>query len=148
MLAICLSGLMGSFVSAFVPAVNAELLLLGLAAAAPPVWILPVVMLTTIGQMAGKLLLYLAARGVVRLPGGRAGAWLERAAARVEGHERVGGTVLFASAFTGLPPFYLTAIGAGFTRFHLGQFLLLGSAGRFLRFAAVALVPLWWKTGV
>lgn len=142
LLAICLSALSGSFVSAFLPAVNAELLLLGLAAAAPPSWLLGVVALTTVGQMSGKTMLYLAGRGVIMVPAGRAGTWLERAKARVDRHQRLGGTILFTSALSGVPPFYLTSITAGLARFDFRGFLVFGTLGRFLRFAAVALVPL------
>jgi membrane protein YqaA with SNARE-associated domain len=142
LLAICFSALSGSFISAFIPAVNAELLLLGLAAAAPPSWLLVVVALTTTGQMCGKVLLYLAGRGVIMVPAGRGAAWLERAKARADRHRRLGGTFLFASALSGLPPFYLTSITAGLARFSFRGFLVFGSLGRFLRFAAVALVPL------
>jgi len=140
-LAICFSALSGSFISAFVPAVNAELLLLGLAAATPPAWLLPVIALTTVGQMSGKVLLYLVGRGFVLVPAGRAGPWVARATARVDRYQRVGGSILFTSALAGLPPFYLTSISAGVTRFSFRGFLMLGTLGRFLRFAAVALVP-------
>jgi membrane protein YqaA with SNARE-associated domain len=144
-LALCLSALSGSFVSAFVPAVNAELLLAGLVAAAPPQLLWPLVALTTVGQMGGKVLLYLAGRGVIMLPAGRLSTLMERAAARAAVHQQVGGTILFASAFAGLPPFYFTSITAGLARFSFRSFLLLGSLGRFFRFAVVALVPLVLK---
>jgi membrane protein YqaA with SNARE-associated domain len=139
--ALCFSAVSGSFISAFIPAVNAELLLLGLASAAPRAWLLPVVALTTLGQMAGKALLYLAARGAILVPRGRATVWLNRAKARVDRHQRLGGTFLFASAFSGVPPFYLTSITAGLARFDFRGFLVFGSLGRFLRFAVVAAIP-------
>ena len=145
LLAICLSALSGSFISAFVPAVNAELLLLGLAAAAPRSWLLAVVALVTLGQMGGKVLLYLAGRGVIMVPAGRARGWLDRAKTRINQYQRLGGTVLFASAFSGVPPFYLTSITAGVARFSFRGFLVFGSLGRFLRFAVVACIPLVLK---
>jgi len=145
LLAIFISALSGSFISAFVPAVNAELLLVGLVAAAPRRWLLVLVGLVTLGQMGGKVLLYLVGRGVVMVPTGRVHRWLERAKARLEAHRGMGGTVLFASAFSGVPPFYLTSISAGVTRFSFRWFVVFGSLGRFLRFAVVALIPLLMK---
>jgi len=142
LLAICISALSGSFISAFVPAVNAELLLVGLAAAAPRDWLIVLVALTTLGQMGGKVLLYLVGRGAVMVPTGRVRRWLEKAKARLEQHHQMGRMFLFASAFSGVPPFYLTSISAGVTHFNFRGFLLFGSLGRFLRFAAVALIPL------
>jgi len=142
LLAICVSAVSGSFISAFLPVVNAELLLLGLAAAAPHSWLLAVVALTTLGQMSGKTVLYLAGRGVILVPAGRASGWLERAKARVDRHQRLGGTILFTSALAGVPPFYITSITAGLARFDIRGFLVFGTLGRFLRFATVALVPL------
>ena len=78
-------------------------------------------------------------------PAGRV-TLLARASARVERHQRVGGTILFASAFAGLPPFYLTSITAGMTQFGFTRFVLLGTLGRFLRFGLVALLPLLART--
>ena len=144
-LAICISALSGSFISAFVPAVNAELLLVGLVAAAPQKLLLALVTLTTLGQMGGKVLLYLVGRGAVMVPSSRVRRWLDQAKARLERYQGMGSAVLFASALLGVPPFYLTSISAGVTSFSFRGFLLFGSLGRFLRFAAVAVIPLVLK---
>lgn len=49
--------------------------------------------------------------------------------------------VLFASAFTGFPPFYLTSIASGAVRLPFSRFLVIGFAGRLLRFGALVMVP-------
>lgn len=59
----------GSFavgaVSGLVPLLNTEAYLLGVAALAPRETLLPVVLLTTAGQMASKSLLYVAGSGAL-----------------------------------------------------------------------------------
>jgi membrane protein YqaA with SNARE-associated domain len=49
--------------------------------------------------------------------------------------------VVFASAVTGVPPFYLVSVAAGSLRYSLARFLLVGGSGRLLRFAAVVALP-------
>ena len=51
------------------------------------------------------------------------------------------GAVVFASAVTGCPPFYLVSVAAGALPFPLARFLVVGALGRLLRFAAVVAVP-------
>ena len=68
-LATALGFLLGSFVvglvSGLVPVVNTEAYLLAVAAFAPSDRLLPVIVLTTIGQMIAKSLLYLAGSGAM-----------------------------------------------------------------------------------
>jgi membrane protein YqaA with SNARE-associated domain len=136
----------GSFivglVSGLVPIVNTEAYLLALAVVAPPGTLIPAVLLTTLGQMAAKLLLYLAGRGSVSLPfversQGRLAAVRERLEKRLAG----AAAVVFSSATLGFPPFYLVSVAAGSLRWPLARFLLVGGCGRLLRFAAIAAVP-------
>lgn len=129
-------------VSGLVPVVNTEAYLLALAALAPRDALLPAVALTTLGQMVAKWLLYLAGSGAVgpRLLGNRA-ARLGALKKRLERAPTGASAVVFASAVTGLPPFYLVSLAAGSLRFSLARFLLVGGSGRLLRFAAVVAVP-------
>jgi membrane protein YqaA with SNARE-associated domain len=142
--ALGLSGgsLVVGFVSGLVPFLNTEAYLLALAAFATPEALLPAVVLTTLGQMIAKALLYLAGSGALspRLIGRHAGR-LGELKGRLERTRTGAAAVIFASAATGLPPFYVVSVAAGSVRFSLARFLLVGGSGRLLRFAAVVAVP-------
>jgi membrane protein YqaA with SNARE-associated domain len=130
--------LAAAFLSGFLPVVNIEAYLLGAAALLPGAPPLVVVVAAALGQMAAKALLFLGGRGVVGLPLGirdRALAASARLGARRPP------ALVFTSALTGLPPFYLVSVAAGLLGFHPGQFLLAGLAGRLLRFGAVFALP-------
>jgi membrane protein YqaA with SNARE-associated domain len=139
--AILISLFIGSLVSAFVPLVNSELLLLTSVALAPPALLLPMVASVTAGQMAGKVALYLAGQGVLALPFARQSARVQRVLAGLDQYRTTSGTLVFASASMGLPPFYAVAIASGVARIGMARFLVLGGTGRFLRFAAIAMLP-------
>jgi len=129
-----------AFVSGFVPLVNIEAYILGAAALLPGCPPLVVVVAAALGQMAAKTLLFLGGRGLVSLPAGhgeRALAMASRLAAR----RRSAPALVFTSALTGLPPFYVVSVAAGFLGFRTGHFLLAGLAGRLLRFGAVFALP-------
>jgi membrane protein YqaA with SNARE-associated domain len=128
-------------VSGLVPFLNTEAYLLAVAAFAPRDRLLPVVVLTTLGQMIAKSLLYLAGSGVMspRFLGARA-ARLEELKARLERAPTGVAAVVFASAAAGWPPFYLVSLAAGSLRFSLARFVLVGGSGRLLRFAALVAV--------
>ena len=138
----CALSLVVGLVSGLVPVVNTEAFLLALAALAPREVIVSAVVLTTLGQMVAKSLLYQAGSGAV------SSRFLEHRAASVRewserlGRARAGATaIVFASATIGLPPFYVVSLAAGSLRFSLARFLLVGASGRLLRFSAVVAVP-------
>lgn len=128
-------------VSGLVPFVNAEAYLLGAAALAPTRYALPIVIAGTLGQMVAKVAMYGAGRGTVMLPGRRIRAWVEQARVRYGSYQRLGPGVIFLSAASGFPPFYIVSIGCGVLRTPLARFIVLGTIGRFLRFGTVVLVP-------
>jgi membrane protein YqaA with SNARE-associated domain len=130
--------LSGALVSSLVPVVNAELLLMGLALAAPAAAPLLVVVMAA-GQMVGKSALFLGGGRLTRSAlEGRLSRW------RLDGRTRRAGAPLIGmSAFTGLPPFYLVSVAAPALGVPFRTFLVMGLAGRLLRFAfLVALPPL------
>ena len=47
-------------------------------------------------------------------------------------------SLVFASAATGVPPFYGTSLASGAVGMRLSPFITAGSLGRFLRFGALA----------
>jgi membrane protein YqaA with SNARE-associated domain len=131
--------LIGTAVSGIVPLVNAELLVVGAAIAAPGIGVPFVVAASTAGQMSTKTLLYGVARWAPgRLPP-RARAVLERASAALAARGGAGRSLVFASAAIGVPPFYGVSLAAGALKMRLQDFLVSGTAGRIIRFGALAL---------
>lgn len=125
-------------VSGIVPLVNAELLVLAAAAAAPTVGLPLVAVVSTVGQMTTKAVLFGLARWAPsRLPA-RARKALESPSAAIQERGKTTGTLLFTSAATGFPPFYGVSLAAGAVGVGLVHFLIAGGLGRLLRFGVLA----------
>lgn len=121
------------------PIFNVEVWLVGMAATCPAAFV-PVVLAASLGQMAAKALLYRTGRAALpalkrRRPG------VEDAIRRLAGHGARSSSLVFASAFAGVPPFYLVSLAAGVAGFPFLRFLALGLVGRLLRFMLVFLLP-------
>jgi len=128
--------------SGLVPALNTEAYLLALAALAPPQALPAAVIGVTAGQMAAKSLLYGVGSGAMSARPFRASEARIAALTKRLAELRVStALVVFASAVTGVPPFYLVSVAAGSLRYSLARFLLVGGSGRLLRFAAVVALP-------
>lgn len=135
-------------VSAFVPVVNAEAYLLAAGALhrGPPLLVLAII--ATLGQMTGKMGFFLLGRGALDAPFLRrrthpSERW-QRWGVRVrEFAERRGArpVLCFVSAAVGLPPFAIISVLLGSLRMRWQVFLLLGSAGRFVRFGLLLWAP-------
>ncbi|GAB3275223.1 hypothetical protein [Parasphingorhabdus pacifica] len=150
--------------SALIPLISVEVFVVGLVLKSPevPWWLLALVV--TVGQISAKLLYYYAARGVIRLPRflhrhtapgapdtphgtgqlNRVGRWrdlLERFRMNCRNRPVWSGALLLVSAASSLPPFLATCVIAGWARVPLTTFLVTGFAGRFVRFAALAITP-------
>ena len=142
--------------SALVPVVNAELYLLAIVATASPVAGVGAVLGLAVGQVAGKVCLFLAARR-----GGAAGRrWRGRHAPAAPGREpaawrrrlprwTLGGLgvldrglpaagVLFTSAAVGMPPLAVTTVAAGVRRTPASLFVACALSGRLVRFGVLA----------
>jgi membrane protein YqaA with SNARE-associated domain len=126
--------------SGLVPFVfNTELYLLGVAVLtdASPV---AIVALMTLGQMLGKFAVYKAGRGSLNVD------WIRRRAASHAASvftRRPANSfaTLVLSSVTGVPPFYAVSFMAGVLRLPVAAFLVIGTTGRVIRFAAVFLFP-------
>jgi membrane protein YqaA with SNARE-associated domain len=98
--------------------------------------------------MAGKVLLYYAGQGMLKLPWQRAQKGLATMQARMEARPTVGKLLYSVSAVVGLPPFYVTTLAAGAVKMKFTFFLVVGFIGRLIRFAAVVALPGvakgWW----
>lgn len=127
--------------SAIIPVMHAEAYLIAASALTPPALSWGLVLAATAGQMIGKVLMYWAGQGALRLPSEWMRKRMAAATARYEGHRGVGNGLIFLSASSGLPPFYVIAVAAGMLRVPLRSFIIFGTAGRFVRFAAAVFLP-------
>ena len=141
LLAVWLTTLGVAIASAIIPVINIELYLIGAAALAPKGMVVPLVVAATIGQMAGKVVMYFAATGAVKLPGKRLQAALEGMNRTLSNRPRSGGALVFASAAAGFPPFFMVTVAAGAARMNLAAFVILGFLGRLIRFAVIVALP-------
>jgi membrane protein YqaA with SNARE-associated domain len=149
--------------SALLPVAPAEPYVIAVAAATgDAAWILGTA--AGAGQAAGKLLVFLAARGTLRsarvrrrlaaaalrnrlrrparapAPPGRAGGRAAAALARLD-RPRQAAAVVFTSAVTGLPPLLVTTVYAARTPMSAAVFASTCLAGRVIRFSLVASAP-------
>jgi membrane protein YqaA with SNARE-associated domain len=138
-----------AYVSALVPLVNAEVLVLsyGALAGAGPAGALVVAAIVAAGQMAGKCTLYAIGRGAAKVPSERHRRAIERWGDRFSRSPRAVLVLVFASAVSGFPPFYAVSLLAGTFRVNLAAFVLVGLVGRFLRFGTLVLFPGWLGIG-
>lgn len=127
--------------SALVPVINIEIYLLGASALAPPAMVVPLIVAGTLGQVIGKIGLFYAGTGALKLPGKRLRAALEKMNAQMQERPHVGNVLVFVSATAGLPPYYLVTLAAGAARMNLPMFLLVSLVGRLIRFTVVVMVP-------
>lgn len=150
--------------SALVPLVNVEVFVLGLMASEPAAQWYLVGAAVAVGQMAGKLLHYLAARGSIKLPAALhdrlhrprpASRWRERwrlrtkwVRAKVEAlrerchrHPKWMVGTYGVSSVLGLPPFMATTVLAGLVHMPMPTFVSVGLAGRFVRYCVLAACP-------
>jgi membrane protein YqaA with SNARE-associated domain len=138
----------GTFVVAIlaglIPLVNVEIFLVGLVRLAidDPAQLPAIAVLAAAGQMVAKVGLYHAGRGMLELPRGRYRKKILAARARLDRWRTRPYWVYSLSSVAGIPPFYLTVLAAGAMRIRMKAFLLIGFAGRLVRFAV--LVALTW----
>lgn len=131
-----------SIVSAIVPWVNCELLLLSLSALAGSTHqLVCLVLLTITGQMAGKCALYWAGRGTIRFPNTRVSHTIALWRGRLMRSSSRPLALVFISSAFGIPPFYVTTVLAGAARLKFGRFLGVGMCGRLVRFGLLVFIP-------
>jgi len=135
-----------SLIAGLVPLVNAEVFLFGLVRlAVDRSSQLPMIVIAAaVGQMVAKIGLYHAGRGMLELPSGRSKSRyrvkLELVRQKLESWKAKPYLVYGVSSVTGLPPFYLTVLAAGAMKIRFNAFLVIGLAGRLLRFAFLVAV--------
>lgn len=141
LLAVWLTTLGVAVASAIIPVINIELYLIGAAALAPKGMAVPLVLAATVGQMVGKVVMYFAATGAVKLPGKRLQVALEGMNTALRNRPRSSGALIFASAAAGVPPFFVMAVAAGAARMNLVSFVVFGTLGRLVRFSVCVALP-------
>jgi membrane protein YqaA with SNARE-associated domain len=131
-----------SIVSALVPWVNGEALLLSFAVWAPSrSAVACLVLLASLGQMAGKCVLYWGGRNSLRLKKGRAAALAATWQNRLGSSPVRACVVVFVSSAVGIPPFYLITLLSGAVHLGFGRFVGIGLCGRLVRFGLLVLIP-------
>ena len=148
-----------AFGSALLPLISVEIFLIGLVTREPGLPWLALGAVIAVGQVAGKLVYYYAARGSFHLPkflhrkpktGGserfamrtkRIRAWFARITERCRRHPHWMFGTYAVSSLVGVPPYMATTIMAGLVRMNLTAFLSAGLLGRFIRFSVLAASP-------
>ena len=136
-----------AIVSAVLPWVNAELLMLSaVPLAGSRAELSTLVLAVTMGQMTGKSVMYWLSRTATGERAGRIRAITERWRNRFTHHPRSVLAIVLVSAVVGVPPFYLVSIAAGAFKVAFVRFFAVGASGRLLHFAIIAAVPqLLWE---
>jgi membrane protein YqaA with SNARE-associated domain len=127
--------------SGVLPFVNAELSLLALGSVAPRPLLLVLLVVATLSHMAGKSLTYFAGRSAEHLPIAALQRRVATTRGKLDGRTNLGATLIFVSATTGFPPFYLVTVASGVLRYNFLHYFVLGFGGRLLRFGALLLLP-------
>ena len=152
-----------AFASALLPIVSVELFLIGLVTQRPGIPWVALGAAIAVGQIGGKLIYYLAARGSLRLPkfmhrkprlkapSQRRERWalrtkrirslVDRITERCHRHPGWMFGTYGVSSVVGLPPFMATTVLAGLARMRLSAFVSAGLLGRFIRFSVLAASP-------
>ena len=137
-----------SFVSGVVPVLSVEVFLLAVGALTRNPWtLLWVALLTALGQLLSKLVLYASGRGMLpnqphgRLLRTRGLERLRRLRDRLANYKGSSSWLLFVSALVGLPPSYLYSIVCGMMGMRLLPFTTLSTVGFVIRFVGLVYVP-------
>ena len=148
---------------AVAPIFSVEVFVISLASTTAIPWILIGAAVAT-GQVAGKTVYYLGARGSIRLPAPlhrhlhrqhqpserwsrwrakskRLRGWIDGLRDRCQRHPYWLNGTYGVSALIGLPPFMAITVLAGLMRMRLSVFITTGLLGRFVRFSAIAAAP-------
>ena len=137
----CVSCFALTVVSAVVPWVNAEIVLLSFTTtAASPATMAVFVVVATVGQMTGKMALYAAGRQGSRAPSPRIARLLEVWRPRCLANPSHADRLVLVSSTIGFPPFIMTSLVAGALGMDLARFVIAGTVGRLLHFGAVVLL--------
>ena len=135
-----LTTLLVSILSGLVPIINTEVYLVAVATLTPAqAW--PIILITTLGHLVAKIILYQAGRHGIRPHAGRFRHQIEKAEAAMRRHPAGIDAVVAMSGLTGFPPFYGVSVMAGVMQVPFWRFLLVATPARLLRFVIVFYAP-------
>jgi membrane protein YqaA with SNARE-associated domain len=129
------------FVSGLIPVFNSEVFLVAVSPIVARHSLVSIALLSTIGQMTAKTIIFYAGRGVVRIDMGKFERKLESVQKKFREWEGKVDALILLSAIVGLPPLYLVSFVAGAAKIHFARFLAAGFTGRFIRFMVVVYSP-------
>lgn len=132
-------------VGSIIPLVNTEIYVISVSALSPSEFVLPLVLAASCGQMAGKVAMFYAGRGILRMRSDKIRARVAAVRAKLEARPSIAGITLFSSATVGLPPLYVVSIACGTVGMSLLPFIMIGFVGRVIHFAVVAIIPQYAK---
>lgn len=150
--------------SALFPLISIEIFLIGLVSQQPGIPWVALGAVIAVGQVAGKLVYFFAAKGSLRLPAclhrrprpdraprphrngwalhtRRLRTWISTLIERCHRHPGWMLGTYGLSAVVGVPPFMAVTVLAGLVRMKLSAFVSAGLIGRFIRFSALAASP-------
>jgi membrane protein YqaA with SNARE-associated domain len=131
-----------SIVSAVIPWVNAELVMISaIPLAASPTALAALVLVVSAGQMTGKAAMYWLSRKSARPRSPLAQRAVDRWRARLQQRPRSALAVVFLSALVGFPPFFVVSLAAGALGVEFRRFFAAGAVGRLVHFTVVACIP-------
>jgi pimeloyl-ACP methyl ester carboxylesterase/membrane protein YqaA with SNARE-associated domain len=118
-----------------------EPVLVAIALVAPRWLLLPLILLAAASHMSTKTIVFLGGQRLERAFSGRRRERFEAFRARLTGRPMLQRGTLFVSSVVGLPPFYVVTALCGTLKMPLREFLMVGTTGRTIRFAALMLLP-------
>jgi membrane protein YqaA with SNARE-associated domain len=132
-------------ISGFVPIINAEIYLVIVSATITKSSFIPVLFLATVGQMTAKAVFYFSGMGIIKLSLKRYESKIDAVMVKMQKWKSKVDLLIFLSAFTGFPPFYVIPIVAGIIPHNFIRFFISGFTGRLLRFGLLMLFPPFFK---
>jgi membrane protein YqaA with SNARE-associated domain len=134
-----------SIASGFIPFINSELFLIIVSSTISRMNVVSVAVVAALGQMIAKVVMYLSGRGIFHVSFVRYETKVNAMIAKLNQWESKLDLILFVSAFTGFPPFYVLTVALGMAKYNLIRFTLIGFAGRLLRFILILIFPQYFK---
>lgn len=129
-----------SILSGIIPVINTEVYLVAVATMTPAqAW--PIILITTLGHLIAKIILYQLGRHGVRPHAHRFQRQMERAEDAMRKHPWGTDAVVAISGLTGFPPFYGVSVMAGVMKIPFLRFLLVATPARLVRFIIVFFAP-------
>ncbi len=129
------------FVSGLVPFINSEVYLVAVSTMVARPALLPIALLSAMGQMVAKTIIFYAGRGTFKINMGKFEKKIEAVQKKFQRWENKADVLMLISASVGMPPFYVVSFVAGALKLHYIRFLIAGIIGRSIRFAVIVYFP-------